>query len=81
MKALGGTLFDQQFCDAHSGIGKLCTNSVDCSTRSLWKMIQFTVDHLLNKLTLQDLLVREKEVELKIEQVLLRNNNSLPIYP
>jgi Rrf2 family iron-sulfur cluster assembly transcriptional regulator len=73
MKALGGTLFDQQFCDAHSGIGKLCTNSVDCSTRSLWKMIQFTVDNLLNKLTLQDLLVREKEVELKIEQVLQRN--------
>ena len=73
MKALGGTLFDQQFCDAHSGIGKLCTNSVDCSTRSLWKMIQFTVDNLLNKLTLKDLLVREKEVELKIEQVLQRN--------
>jgi Rrf2 family protein len=73
MKALGGTLFDQQFCDAHSGIGKLCTNSVDCSTRSLWKMIQFTVDNLLNKLTLADLLVREKEVELKIEQILQRN--------
>ncbi|MFN9709860.1 MAG: RrF2 family transcriptional regulator [Bacteroidota bacterium] len=77
MKALGGTLFDQQFCDAHTGIGKLCTNSVDCSTRSLWKMIQFTVDNLLNKLTLGDLLVREKEVELKIEQVLQRNMKSL----
>jgi Rrf2 family iron-sulfur cluster assembly transcriptional regulator len=73
MKALGGTLFNQQFCDAHTGIGKLCTNSVDCSTRSLWKMIQFTVDNLLNKLTLEDLLVREKEVELKIEQILQRN--------
>jgi Rrf2 family iron-sulfur cluster assembly transcriptional regulator len=73
MKALGGTLFDQQFCDAHTGIGKLCTNSVDCSTRSLWKMIQYTVDNLLNKLTLQDLLVREKEVDLKIEHILQRN--------
>jgi Rrf2 family iron-sulfur cluster assembly transcriptional regulator len=73
MKTLGGTLFHQQFCDAHTGIGKLCTNSVDCSTRSLWKMIQFTVDNLLNKLTLADLLVREKEVELKIEQILQRN--------
>ena len=73
MKALGGSLFDQQFCDAHTGLGKLCTNSVDCSTRSLWKMIQFTIDNLLNKLTLQDLLVREKEVELKIEHILQRN--------
>lgn len=73
MKSLGGLLFDQQFCDAHTGIGKLCTNSVDCSTRSLWKMIQFTVDQLLNKLTLEDLLVREKEVELKIDQILRRS--------
>jgi Rrf2 family protein len=73
MKSLGGRLFDQQFCDAHTGIGKLCTNSVDCSTRSLWKMIQFTVDNLLNKLTLEDLLVREKEVELKMDQILRRS--------
>jgi Rrf2 family iron-sulfur cluster assembly transcriptional regulator len=73
MKSLGGTLFDQQFCDAHTAIGKLCTNSVDCSTRSLWKMIQFTVDNLLNKITLKDLLAREKEVELKIEHILQRN--------
>lgn len=77
MKALGGTLFDQQFCDAHTGIGKLCTNSVDCSTRSLWKMIQYTVDNLLNKLTLQDLLVKEKEVELKMELILLRDRELL----
>ena len=74
MKALGGKLYDQQFCDAHTGIGKLCTNSVDCSTRSLWKMIQFTIDNLLDKLTLADLLVREKEVELKIDQILKRNS-------
>lgn len=73
MKALGGNLFDEQFCDAHTGLGRLCTNSVDCSTRSLWKMIQFTLDNLLSKLTLQDLMVKEKEVELKIEEVIQRN--------
>lgn len=77
MKALGGNLFDQQFCDAHTGLGRLCTNSVDCSTRSLWKMIQFTLDNLLNKLTLQDLMVKEKEVELKIEEVIQRNIEAL----
>jgi Rrf2 family transcriptional regulator, iron-sulfur cluster assembly transcription factor len=73
LKALGWQLFDQQFCDAHTGIGRLCTNSVDCSTRSLWKMIQFTLDNLLSKLTLQDLMVKEKEVELKIEEIIQRN--------
>ncbi len=77
MKALGGNLFDQQFCDAHTGLGRLCTNSVDCSARSLWKMIQFTLDNLLNKLTLQDLMVKEKEVELKIEEIIQRNIQAL----
>lgn len=77
MKALGGNLFDQQFCDSHTGISRLCTNSVDCSTRSLWKMIQFTVDSLLNKLTLKDLLVKEKELELKIEEVIQRNMEAM----
>ncbi len=77
LKALGGQLFDQQFCDAHTGIGRLCTNSVDCSTRSLWKMIQFTLDNLLSKLTLQDLMVKEKEVELKIEEVIQRNMEAI----
>src|SRR3954468_4698550 len=41
LKALGGCLFDREFCGTHSGLMKLCTNSVDCSSRSLWKMIQF----------------------------------------
>lgn len=77
LKALGGTLYDQQFCESHSGLGRLCTNSVDCSTRSLWKMIQFTLDNLLNKLTLKDLMVNEKEVELKLEAILQRNVEEL----
>jgi Rrf2 family protein len=73
IKALGGNLFDKEFCESHTAIGRLCTNSVDCATRSLWRMVQFTVDNLLNKLTLKDLMVKEKEVELKIEEVIQRN--------
>lgn len=77
MKSLGGNIYDPQFCDSHAGLGRLCTNSVDCSTRSLWKMIQFTLDQLLDKLTLQDLMVREKEVELKMDEILRRNIEQL----
>jgi Rrf2 family transcriptional regulator, iron-sulfur cluster assembly transcription factor len=77
LKALGGSLFDQEFCGTHTGLGRLCTNSVDCSTRSLWKMIQHTVDNLLTKLTLKDLMVNEKEVELKLEAILQRTMNEL----
>ncbi len=61
LKVLGGVLFDQDFCGTHAGSLKLCTNSVDCSARSLWQMIQFTVDQLLDKITLQDLANTENE--------------------
>jgi Rrf2 family protein len=73
LKALGGTIYDKEFCEAHTGLGKLCTNSIDCSTRSLWRMVQHTLDNLLNKLTLKDLMVNEKEVDLKLEAILQRN--------
>ena len=60
LKALGGELFDNKFCGLHTGNLKFCTNSVDCSARSLWQMIQFTVDQLLEKITLHDLVNSEK---------------------
>ncbi|MBS1947647.1 MAG: Rrf2 family transcriptional regulator [Bacteroidetes bacterium] len=60
LKVLGGALFDSSFCGTHAGAMKLCTNSVDCSARSLWQMIQFTVDQLLDKITLYDLVSAPK---------------------
>lgn len=59
LKALGGTLFGDEFCASHIGAVNLCTNSVDCSARSLWKMVQFTLDNLLDKITLADLCATE----------------------
>jgi Rrf2 family transcriptional regulator, iron-sulfur cluster assembly transcription factor len=73
LKALGGPLFDQEFCGSHSGSFKLCTNSVDCSSRSLWQMIQHIVDGLLNKITLHDLVNTEKDSS-KILNSLLKEN-------
>ena len=70
LKALGGALFDKEFCVSHSGSLKLCTNSVDCSSRSLWQMIQFIVDQFLNKITLQDLVKTEKDSVKVFEQLL-----------
>src|SRR6186997_480846 len=41
LNVLGGKLFDEEFCSTHSGSAqKICTNSIDCSIRSLWQMIQ-----------------------------------------
>jgi len=59
---LGGRLFEPNFCNIHSGVVKLCTHSVDCSIRSLWRSVQFVVDQMLAKVTLADLLGDERKV-------------------
>ena len=61
LKALGGTLFDKEFCGSHTGELSFCTNSVDCSIRSLWRMVQRSVDQLLDYVTLEDLLTDERQ--------------------
>lgn len=73
LKALGGSLFDQGFCGSHAGAVKLCTHSVDCSSRSLWQMIQFTVDQLLDKVTLHDLVNTEENSAKVLRNLLLQN--------
>lgn len=60
LKILGGRLFDDEFCSTHTGAMDICTNSIDCSIRSLWKMIQKSVDSVVAKMTLKDLMGNEK---------------------
>ncbi len=62
LAALGGKLYESSFCDVHSGLPKICTNSIDCSVRSLWSTVQSLLDSVLDKLTLKDLLGKEDEV-------------------
>jgi Rrf2 family protein len=64
LAALGGKLYESGFCDLHAGVNSICTNSIDCSIRSLWKTVQTMLDGLLSKITLQDLLGTEQQVEL-----------------
>lgn len=66
LSALGGKLYESGFCDLHAGIENICTNSIDCSIRSLWKTIQTMLDGVLDKLSLQDLLGKEQEVEVYV---------------
>lgn len=78
LKALGGALFDKaRFCGTHSGTQQLCTHSVDCSSRSLWQMIQYIVDNFLDKVTLYDLVSREKE-SARVFHELLETNTGRP---
>jgi Rrf2 family transcriptional regulator, iron-sulfur cluster assembly transcription factor len=60
--ALGGRLYDRDFCESHSGQLQVCTHSVDCSVRSLWHAVQKVIDQVLGKTTLQDLLRTEDDM-------------------
>lgn len=66
MEVLGGKLFDDSFCENYSGLGKLCTNSVNCSLRSLWSVIKYSVDNALNGISLADLCAPEGQFKEKI---------------
>jgi len=60
--ALGGRLFDAQFCDRHSGLVRSCLNDGDCSIRSVLRHVQAAVDLVLSELTLKSLLRNEREM-------------------
>ena len=62
LATLGGRLYEPAFCDGHSGLERLCTHMPDCSIRSVWRMVQQAVDQVLGKITLQDLLKTEPEM-------------------
>jgi Rrf2 family protein len=74
LNELGGNLFDISFCNDHSGTMRFCTNSVDCSVRSLWSIVQLTMDKLLLQITLADLIDQSEQIaSKKFEQLLKRN--------
>jgi Rrf2 family protein len=62
LAALGGRLYEPSFCDTHTGMERLCTHMPDCSIRSVWRMVQHAIDDVLEKITLKDLLVPEREM-------------------
>jgi Rrf2 family protein len=61
LAALGGKLYDGEFCNRHSGQLSICTHAVDCSVRSLWQVVQTSVDNVLDSITLADLLKTEPD--------------------
>ena len=67
LAALGGRLFEAGFCDQFSGMKQLCTHSVDCSIRSLWRAVQSAVDSVLTEVTLRDLLQKESDMKVRLQ--------------
>ncbi len=70
ISSLGGNLFNKDFCGNHSGEIKFCTNSVDCSIRSLWTILQYTVDKVLANITLNDLIGNEEDARENLDKII-----------
>jgi len=66
LEALGGKLFDEEFCGKHSGQLSICTHAVDCSVRSLWQVIQQSVDQVVDRLTLADLITTGERANVQL---------------
>lgn len=56
LKELGGKLYDESFCTSHSKGELLCSVTSDCTVRSLWILIQNSVDNAISGMYLSDLL-------------------------
>ena len=59
---LGGSFFNPHFCDRHSGLERVCAHSGECALRLLWGSVQRSLDSLLTKTTLRDLLRNESDM-------------------
>jgi len=62
LSLLGGSFFGPHFCDRHAGLERSCAHSADCSLRLLWSNVQRTLDAILTRTTLRDLLRTEEEM-------------------
>ena len=59
MNVLGNKFFESTYCEHHSPDLSICSNTPDCSIRSFWKILQTSIDKVMDSLTLQDLMVSE----------------------
>lgn len=50
-----------EFCQTFRGLETECVHYADCSLRPVWEMIEFYFQEVLRSLSLEDLLVKEKQ--------------------
>ena len=57
IEVLDGPLFNDSFCEAHTGQGPHCVHSpTACSIRTLWRWVGGALDKVLRQITLADLI-------------------------
>lgn len=53
--ALGGKLYDEEFCERHSGSAEVCRHEGACGIQALWEEVQEAIDRVLYRKTVADL--------------------------
>ena len=59
LAALGGKLYDTEYCNKYSGDLAICTHMGDCSIRSLWGVIETLLERVLSRTKLSELICTE----------------------
>jgi Rrf2 family protein len=59
LDALGGKLYDGNYCQRYSGDLATCTHMGDCSIRSLWGVLESILGRVLSRTMLADLVCSE----------------------
>jgi len=73
ISSLGGLEMAKETCDELDGQFKFCTSSVDCSMKSLWTIVQYSLDKVLEAITLQDLIADESEARSVLDKIIGAN--------
>ncbi|MBI5648142.1 MAG: Rrf2 family transcriptional regulator [Ignavibacteriae bacterium] len=67
--ALGGKVYEHDFCEHYSGTEDSCLHTVSCSIRPLWRRVQEAIDTALRGLTIADLLPSRDVVSITLERI------------
>jgi Rrf2 family protein len=60
LAALGGRLYDTDYCTRYSGDLAICTHMGDCSIRSLWGVLESVLGQVLGRTMLSELVSSER---------------------
>lgn len=70
-RALSDDFFPQNFCSDHTGKNKACVHECNCSIRSVWGSIYGVVTSLMEKITLEHLLMNESDIGGHVKNLVL----------
>lgn len=64
--ALGGRLFDDDFCERHAGLNPRCHHLQGCSIRQLWSDVQVAVNDVLDRVSLETIARGEESERIQL---------------